>query len=46
MKTTFNDNTSATVVNMDATKPMLSDLQEIITQMTDKYLIRTVHANG
>ena len=45
MKTTFNGNTSATVVNMDATKPMLSDLQEIITQMTDKYLTRTVSAN-
>lgn len=45
MKTTFDGSTSATVINMNATKPMLSDLQAIITQMTNKYLTRNVHAN-
>ena len=39
MKTTWNGSTNATAVTFDSTKPLSSNLQSVITNMTDKFLI-------
>jgi len=41
MTTTWNGSTHATAVTFDSTKPLSSNLQSIITNMTDKFLIRS-----